>query len=238
MSFNPNLLFKLQPSSLFTQPAAIAAIIPPKPNVQIWNYQAGNDTTAIVQTAGYFVYYADWVNTLIYNNGQFLQVGDLIYVVASDSTFWLIVTGIGSSITTATYGIGYIQTLISAAQFKTLYSVPLEVLPPQGTNQVINVSQSILSMVYGTTQYSAGGAVALQADSTIHGAGTLLTATIAAATINGWTSNHAIMVAGALASAATSTLANKGLYLSAQTQDFTTGDSVFKLDTYYSVYSL
>jgi hypothetical protein len=238
MAFNPNLLVKLQPSSLFTEPAAIPSVIPQKVNVQIWSYQAGSDTTIAVQTAGYFVYYADWVNTLIYNDGQFLRVGDLIYVVAADSTFWLVVTGIGSTITTAPYGIGYIQALITPAQFKTIYSAPLEILPPQGTNQVILVQYAALSIAFATTQYASGGAVALQADSTVHGAGTLLTSTIAAATINGWAASHAIVVAGALASSATTAIANKGLYLSAQTADFTTGDSPFKLDVYYSVVSL
>jgi hypothetical protein len=100
MAFKPHLLVKLQPSTLLTQPPYIPAIIPQKMAVQIWTYQAGSDTLATTEAAGYFYYFADWVNTLIYNNGQFLQVGDLIYCVCFDGNVWLQVTAIGDVITT------------------------------------------------------------------------------------------------------------------------------------------
>lgn len=103
MAFDPNLLVRLGPSdSLLVNTvntviqAANAAPQPP----QFWLYQAGEDTIAEVNTAGYFYYYADWVNTLIYNNGNFFRVGDVIYCACSDGNAWLEVTQIGGTIET------------------------------------------------------------------------------------------------------------------------------------------
>lgn len=100
MAFNPKLLTKLQPSTLLTQPPYIPAVVPELAAVQIWTYQAGSDNLATVETNGYFYYFADWINTLQYNNGQFLQKGDLIYCVCSNGNVWLQVTQIGAIIET------------------------------------------------------------------------------------------------------------------------------------------
>jgi hypothetical protein len=103
MAFNPNNLIKLQPSSLLTQPAAIPSVVPPKAVTSIWTYQAGSDTKANVEAAGYFVYFANFDNTLIYEDGQFLQVGDLIYCSCTDGGVQLVVTSVSGTITTTTY---------------------------------------------------------------------------------------------------------------------------------------
>lgn len=100
MAFNPALLVKLEPSSLFTQPADIPAVQPAAAPTQLWLYNANADTAAVVAGAGYFFYFADWVNTLIYNNGQFLQIGDLIYCHCADANEWLEVTAVAPVITT------------------------------------------------------------------------------------------------------------------------------------------
>jgi hypothetical protein len=84
MSFNPLLLVKLQPSSLLTDPATIPTIAISPLVPQYWLYNAGSDTIGTVITSGYFNYFANWTNTLEYNNGQFFRVGDCVYVVAED----------------------------------------------------------------------------------------------------------------------------------------------------------
>lgn len=101
MAFNPALLVKLQPNSLFTDPATIpnVAVSPLVP--QSWLYNSSNDNSATVLGAGYFNYFANWTNTLEYNNGQFFRVGDFVYVTASDGNIQITVTAVGASITTA-----------------------------------------------------------------------------------------------------------------------------------------
>lgn len=103
MAFNPNLLIKQEPSSLFTQPSVIPSIIPLKAPVSLWTYQAGTDTSATVNSGIYFTYFADWQNTLIYDNGQFLNVGDYIFCACSDTPIILVVTSVGQFVTTMPY---------------------------------------------------------------------------------------------------------------------------------------
>jgi hypothetical protein len=104
MSFNPKLLSKLQPSTLFTEPADIPAITPQKFVPQFWMYNSGSDTIATVEASGYFYYFADWVNTLIYNDGQFFQVGDIVYCVCSNGSVQLTVDTL-NPITTSAYAV-------------------------------------------------------------------------------------------------------------------------------------
>src|SRR5258706_2641217 len=99
MAFNPTLLVKLQPNSLFTDPATIPSVAVSPLVPQYWLYNASGDTIATVVTAGYFNYFANWKNTLEYNDGQFFRVGDCIYVVASDGNTQLQVATVGATIT-------------------------------------------------------------------------------------------------------------------------------------------
>jgi len=260
MAFNPALLFKMQPSTLFTQPATIPNVQAAKTAVQFWTYQAGTDNAATVEAAGYFVYFADWLNTLEYNNGQFLQVGDTIYCVCNDANVWLQVTAIGSTITTqiqpvsansvntaaiqanavgtgqlALNTIQYARVAMTAAQWNGMYAAPFQLIAAPGAGLRINVNEAVLKMTFVAAQYAAGGVVALQYDSTVHGAGTAASATIAAATINGYAASSNIGIAGALASSAITTTENKGLYISNATGAFTTGDGTWHIDIWYSI---
>lgn len=105
MAFNPNLLTKVVTGNGQVATQAITDLLAttlsgtPLPP-QFWLYQAGSDVAATVQAAGYFNYFADWLNTLIYNNGNYLRVGDLIYCTCDDENLWLEVVSIGQTITT------------------------------------------------------------------------------------------------------------------------------------------
>src|SRR6188768_2079222 len=96
MAFNPALLVKLQPSTLFTDPATIPNVQPAEPVPQFWLYNSGNDVLATVTTNDYFHYFGNsrTVDTLLYNNGQLFNIGDIIWCVASDSFAWLQVISI------------------------------------------------------------------------------------------------------------------------------------------------
>src|SRR5277367_2779691 len=100
MAFNPALLVKLQPSSLFTDPATIPniAISPLVP--QFWLYNANGDSSTTVLASGYFNYFANWQQTLEYNNGQYFRVGDIVYAVCSDVNLQFQIATIGATVTT------------------------------------------------------------------------------------------------------------------------------------------
>lgn len=124
---------------------------------------------------------------------------------------------------------------LSAADLSGAYATPVQILAGQGANTTIIVDSFVLKIVYGTTQFADGGAANLQYGNTAHAGGTAATETIAAATINGWSANSMIKVAGLLGSAATTAVVNQALYLSNATASFTTGDSTFEYTLIYRV---
>ena len=130
---------------------------------------------------------------------------------------------------------------ITAAQFNGMYASPFELVATPGDNMMLAVDTIELIMTYGSADFAAGGVVAAQYGSSVHGAGTAATNTEAAADFfaaastvfqfKGVSGNTvgAIPVANA---------ANAALYLSNATAPFTTGDSTFIAKVYYRVVSL
>lgn len=134
--------------------------------------------------------------------------------------------------------INYTTVAITAAQFNGMYAAPKLLIAAPGANKMIVVKQMALVMTFGSADYAAGGVVAAQYDSTVHGAGVLATNSEAAADFFAAASTTFLFegtngnTVGALPF---STTVNKGLYLSNATQAFTTGDSTFVAQIWYSI---
>ena len=128
----------------------------------------------------------------------------------------------------------YATVAISAAEFNGMYAAPKLLIAAPGANKQIIVDQMALAMTYVSANYAAGGVVAAQYDSTVHGGGVLATATEAAADFQAAASTT-FRFAGSLAIAPFSTTVNKGIYLSNATGAFTTGDSTFVAHLWYRV---
>lgn len=122
---------------------------------------------------------------------------------------------------------------ITSTAFKAMYATPIVLVAAGGANTLFDVADFVLETNYASTQYASGGAIAVQYDSTVHGAGAPASATIAAATVNGYAADAVIAVEGSLASATAAATVNKGLYLSNATGAFDTGDSTFNYHLWY-----
>ena len=123
---------------------------------------------------------------------------------------------------------------ITAAQFNGMYAAPVLLLPAPGANKLIVVNNMQLVMTYVSANYAAGGVVAAQYDSTVHGAGVLATNSEAAADFQAAAST-VFKFNGGVVLAPFATTVNKGLYLSNATGAFTTGDSTFVAQVNYNV---
>ncbi len=134
--------------------------------------------------------------------------------------------------------INYTTVAITAAQFNGMYAAPKLLIAAPGANKLIVVKQMALVMTYGSAAFASGGVVAAQYDSTVHGAGVLATNSEAAADFFATASTSFLFegtngnTVGALPF---STTVNKGLYLSNATGAFTTGDSTFVAQIWYSI---
>jgi hypothetical protein len=127
----------------------------------------------------------------------------------------------------------YVAVPITAAEFNGMYAAPKLLLAAGGANTLHVVEQMALAMTYGAAQFAAGGVVAAQYDSTVHGAGVLATATEAAADFTGAAASTTFRSLGSTAVAPFTTTVNKGIYLSNATAAFTTGDSTFVAHMWY-----
>ena len=198
-----------------------------------YSYSSSTDPITTIDDSAYF---DDVFRTLNH--------GDLIYIVDSngDSSQRVVSSVTGATpVTTAAFdSSGPILTstvTVSAANFLAMYATPLVLVAAGGANTMHIVHDVAYEVDYGSAQFAAGGAVGVQYDSTANGAGTAASATVAAATFNGYTADSVVGADGALASAASSTVVNKGLYLSNATAAFTTGDSVVYVHITYSTVS-
>lgn len=103
-----------------------------------------------------------------------------------------------------------------------------------GADTIHRVFNAELVVDYGSAQYTGGGAIALQYDSTDNGAGLAASATLAAATLNAYSADSTVGLAGASASGAASAKVNKGIFLSNATGAFANGDSPVDVHIWYA----
>ncbi len=186
-------------------------------------YLSTTDNLATATGSGYLT--AQAANIELVNDGVWeWETNDLVIVSASDG---VLLASINASFTTLT---GYVASVTSveiqltAAQINGMYATPVLVQAAPASGTVNMVTDAWLAVDFVSAQYAAGGAIALQYKSTVHGAGTLATGTVAAATLNGVTADEVL----AFAPLATLLLADataQALYISNQTGSFTTGDS-------------
>jgi hypothetical protein len=191
------------------------------------------DTLFTITQNGYLTSQA--ANIAALNNGAFQwQLGDyaLIYYAGGEGFFTV------DYLTNLTFVAATqeksINITVTSAQIQALYATPLLIIPAQGAHTWIVCTNSIYEFDYGTTQYTAGGAFGLQYDSTVHAGGTAASATLAAATINGFTANNGFTLAGA-ATGTMASMVNKGIYLCNATAAFATGDSTITATIPYKV---
>ncbi len=196
-------------------------------------YLVTTDNIATATGAGYLTAQAATIQAL--NDGEWQwESNDLIILSASDG---VLLASINAAFTTLT---GYIasqlvaEVNLSAAQIAAMYGAPILAVAAPVAGTINIVKEAYLSVDFVSAQYASGGAIALQYKNTVHGAGTLATDTISAATLNGVTADEVLLFdpvpTGILLANATA----QGIYISNQTGAFTTGDSPVKLYVYYN----
>lgn len=205
---------------------------------------ACSDSLATITTAGYLNQIASVpanqgfspVQTL----GYYPLPQDFWFIYFSGGSGMFSVSIDGNGVVTLTQAVGnsnLATVTMTAAEFNGMYAAPKLLVAPPGANKMHLVNNMQLVMTYGSANYAAGGIVAAQYDSTVHGGGVLATNSEAAADFFAAAST-VFKFNGGLLLAPFSTCGNKGLYLSNATQAFTTGDSTFVALVKYSTISL
>lgn len=128
-----------------------------------------------------------------------------------------------------------VQISITLAEFLAMYDTPIQLVPAQGSGTLLIFKQLQIAQTYGSAALASGGVAAVQYDSSVHGTGVIASTTLSAATFQVTASSVYTMNPGVVV-LPTTTTANKGLYLSCLSGDFTAGTaSTFVANIWYSV---
>lgn len=132
-----------------------------------------------------------------------------------------------------------IQTAVvplTSAQIKALFTTSVVVIPAIAGKAII-LDSFVFDLTGTATQYTGGGVVNLQYDSTANGAGTTLHADIAATVVTGATARVVtVRIPKDLSAIATTAIVGKGVYIGAKTADFAAGTGTANLIvTYHTI---
>lgn len=120
---------------------------------------------------------------------------------------------------------------VTSAQLKALHSTAVTLIAAPGAGKAILVNSMFANFVFGTVQYTGGGAIQLQ----YHGQATnLLISTIAAATIQA-AANASLFFGPASTASGIVVQTNTGIDIQAGTADFAAGDGVLNVTLEYKV---
>lgn len=231
----------------------------------LFTYRSNDDTAAQIAAANYFgvqaalydLYVDDFIFAVGTDATTMLQVATIDRVAGTITTVSTGLTGsvgtaniddlavttaklAANAVTSAKIAVNVLQqaqVTMSAANWLGMYATPFQLVAAPGANLQHVVHDVKVFLDYNSTQFAAGGAIFVQYDTTANGAGTKATGTIAAAGVNSATVDSTFQLAGIQAVAAASTTVNKALCMTNDTAAFTTGNSTFKVDIWYSTVS-
>lgn len=177
----------------------------------------------------------DTINGVATATGVAQLPGQVVVYTAAVAGNWI------ANVSTNPNPVLFASVPMTAAQFNGMYAAPFLLVAAPGANKLISVEKMELVMTYVSANYAAGGVVAAQYDSTVHGAGVLATNSEAAADFFAAASATFQFIAtsgNTVGVLPFTTTANKGLYLSNATGAFTTGDSTWVVKVYYRIVNL
>lgn len=229
----------------------------------IFTYRSGTDAVAVVAAANYF---ASQVYELAVKDIIFIRGSDAFaaYEVATldraAGTITLASIGltnaigtaniIDGSITTAKLANGAVTSLklddtlinvvrvrMTDADVQGMYAAPHELVPAPGVaTQKVLIHRIAAHENYAGVVFANGGAIGIQYDATVHGAGTQACQTLAAATFIAFVADTNFAFTPVDTTLPDATTLNKSVCISNDTAAFTGGTgTVIDLDVYYSI---
>lgn len=189
------------------------------------------DTLGTITANGYLTAQAANINTANFGAFQWSSTDYVLIAYSGGEGFFL------PDLTNNTFiqqGPQTATVRLTSAQIKAMYDTPVLMAAAPSATSIIQVGRIVGVYLFGTVQYTAGGAIGLEAGNVAHGAGPARSTTLAAATLNGYAASNTFE----LTPDNTDTVANLiglGVYLSNATADFATGDGTLIMNVGYQI---
>lgn len=138
-------------------------------------------------------------------------------------------SGVMTNLTGTPSGAGVTLSVVlplTLTQLQTLYSVGLQILPAPGATSMYEMGSCTLNLTHGSAAFTGGGSVSIGYGATFAATtpSPVTNGTIAATVFTTFTGSQAVVVLPiAVPVTATTSLANKPVFMSAATQDFASG---------------
>lgn len=189
------------------------------------------DTFATLTTTGYLTAQATNIENL--QNGEFQWTPtDYCLIAYNGGEGFFTMDSVNN--TFASTGLLNAQVRVSSAQIMGMNANPVEIIPAPSNGNMVVLRGIVNTYLFGTTQYTGGGALGLEWGNTAALAGPAASTTLAGATFDGYTASNNFE----LTPDNTDTLANianMGVYLSNGTAAFATGDGSLLVNVSYVI---
>jgi len=192
------------------------------------------DNFQVISAAGYLADQEDNIKEL--NSGEFNFLASDLCIVSYDGgeQLFRVVGDVLELI--PNNSLQHVQVDVALADFIGSYTASLNLLPAPGENKKYVLHRATLHINYGGTVLAAGGDVQIQYADDANAGGTFASSSVTDTVLIAATADTSFSLSPVDTTLTDATTLNEGLYLSAQTADFTGGtNSSYKVDLWYSV---
>jgi hypothetical protein len=191
------------------------------------------DTLSTIIASGYLT--AQAANIELLQNGDFQWVpDDYVLIAYSGGEGFFTYDGVNFTFLPAGSGAFTASVRLTSAQIRGMDAAPVLIIPAPGVGKAIMINRILNTYLFGTLQYTAGGALGLEWGNAVALGGPGASSTLAGATFDGYVASNNFE----LTPNNTNTLANianLGVYMSNNTAPFATGDGTLIVNVNYQI---
>jgi hypothetical protein len=193
------------------------------------------DNLATIVAAGYLT--AQAANIEAIQNGDFQWVADDYVLIAyNGGEGFFTYDGVNFTFVPASGPSFSASVRLTSAQIQGMDAAPVLIIATPGANKMLMLSRIVCTYLYGTAQYTGGGAIGLEWGNTAALAGPSASTTLAGATFDGYTASNNFELTPDNTDTVAH-IANMGVYISNNTAPFATGDGTLIVNVNYQIIS-
>lgn len=189
------------------------------------------DSLSTIIAAGYIT--AQATNIAAIQNGVFQwRLDDYVLIAYAGGEAFFTYDSVNNTFIPA--GVSTAQVRLTSAQIKAMSATPVQIVAAPGVGKMVIVGRNVNTYLFGTTQYTGGGAIGLEFGNTALLAGPAASTTLAGATFDGYTASNNFELTPNNTNTSAN-INNMGIFISNNTAPFATGDGTLIVNLNYQI---